>query len=49
MPPVSLVAWHVGIGCAPMIVQGLLIKRPHFGALHTDCGSGAESALNRHF
>jgi drug/metabolite transporter (DMT)-like permease len=36
IPPISLVAWQVGIGCAPMIVLGLLIEHPQFGALHAD-------------
>jgi drug/metabolite transporter (DMT)-like permease len=36
MPPISLVAWQVGLGCAPMIVLGLLLEHPRLGALHAD-------------
>jgi drug/metabolite transporter (DMT)-like permease len=33
--PITLVAWQVGLGCAPMIVLGLLIEHPHVTALNT--------------
>jgi drug/metabolite transporter (DMT)-like permease len=34
--PITLVAWQVGIGCAPMVVLGWFIEHPSFGALHAD-------------
>ncbi|BCZ79916.1 DMT family transporter [Paraburkholderia terrae] len=36
VPPISLVAWQVGLGCAPMIVAGLLIEHPQLASLHAD-------------
>ncbi|SAK47626.1 membrane protein [Caballeronia temeraria] len=36
IPPITLVAWQVGIGCAPMIVLGLYIEHPVFSALGPD-------------
>jgi len=36
--PVATVAWQVGLGCAPMLVFGLLVEQPEFGKL---TGSGA--------
>jgi drug/metabolite transporter (DMT)-like permease len=36
LPPIALVAWQVGIGCAPMIVLGLLIEHPVYAALGLD-------------
>ena len=33
LPPVASVAWQVGLGCAPMLVLGLLFERPAIGAL----------------
>src|SRR5215217_1227866 len=33
LPPIALTAWQVGLGCAPMVVAGLLFERPRFGAL----------------
>jgi drug/metabolite transporter (DMT)-like permease len=36
VPPISLVAWQVGLGCAPMIVAGLLIEHPELASLHAD-------------
>jgi drug/metabolite transporter (DMT)-like permease len=33
VPPITLVAWQVGIGCAPMAIAGLLIEHPDFHAL----------------
>ena len=33
MPPLSLAAWTIGIGCVPITVVGLLIEQPHFAAL----------------
>lgn len=35
MPPMSLVAWQVGLGCFPMIILGLMCERPDIGALTT--------------
>jgi drug/metabolite transporter (DMT)-like permease len=34
--PITLVAWQVGLGCVPMVVAGLLIEHPDFGALKAD-------------
>lgn len=31
--PVAQVAWQVGLGCAPMVVFGLVFERPEFAAL----------------
>lgn len=31
--PIAQVAWQVGLGCAPMVVFGLLFERPEFDAL----------------
>ncbi|CAH2799745.1 MAG: Permease of the drug/metabolite transporter (DMT) superfamily [uncultured Paraburkholderia sp.] len=36
VPPISLVAWQVGIGCLPMIVLGLLIEHPSVATLKFD-------------
>jgi drug/metabolite transporter (DMT)-like permease len=33
LPPLSLTAWQVGLGCAPMLLAGLLFEQPQFGAL----------------
>jgi drug/metabolite transporter (DMT)-like permease len=33
IPPTALVAWQVGIGCLAMLVIGLPLERPDFGAL----------------
>jgi drug/metabolite transporter (DMT)-like permease len=33
LPPVSLTAWQVGLGCAPMVLAGLLFERPRLSAL----------------
>lgn len=33
LPPLTSVAWQVGIGCAPMLAAGLLFERPDLGAL----------------
>src|SRR5215210_7374013 len=33
LPPISLTAWQVGLGCAPMVVAGLLFEQSHFDAL----------------
>jgi drug/metabolite transporter (DMT)-like permease len=35
IPPMSLVAWQVGLGCFPMIILGLLFEHPDIGALTT--------------
>jgi drug/metabolite transporter (DMT)-like permease len=36
LPPITLVAWQVGIGCAPMIALGLFIEHPVYAALGLD-------------
>ena len=33
LPPTTAVAWQVGLGCLPMLVLGLLLEEPDFGAL----------------
>jgi probable blue pigment (indigoidine) exporter len=33
MPPTSLAAWQLGIGCLPVAVAGLLFEQPQIGAL----------------
>jgi drug/metabolite transporter (DMT)-like permease len=33
MPPLSLAAWQIGIGCLPIAIVGLAIERPHLAAL----------------
>jgi len=33
IPPLALVAWQVGLGCLAMLVYGLVVEQPHFGAL----------------
>jgi probable blue pigment (indigoidine) exporter len=33
MPPTSLAAWQLGIGCLPIAIAGLLFEQPQFGAL----------------
>jgi drug/metabolite transporter (DMT)-like permease len=33
LPPISLTAWQVGLGCLPMVVLGLLFEQPDPGAL----------------
>jgi drug/metabolite transporter (DMT)-like permease len=33
IPPISLVAWQVGLGCFPMIILGLLFEHPDIRAL----------------
>ena len=33
LPPISLTAWQVGLGCAPMVVAGLLFEKPRLDAL----------------
>ena len=37
--PMAQVAWQVGLGCAPMIVFGLLFEQPEFGALSQTGGA----------
>jgi drug/metabolite transporter (DMT)-like permease len=32
LPPIALTAWQVGLGCAPMVVAGLLFEKPRFDA-----------------
>jgi drug/metabolite transporter (DMT)-like permease len=36
IPPISLVAWQVGIGCVPMVLLGWFIEHPNYSALHAD-------------
>ena len=33
MPPTSLAAWQIGIGCLPVAIAGLVIEQPQLGAL----------------
>ena len=33
MPPLSLAAWQIGIGCAPIAIVGLALERPQLAAL----------------
>jgi drug/metabolite transporter (DMT)-like permease len=33
MPPISLAAWQVGLGCLPIAVVGLIVEQPHLAAL----------------
>ena len=33
MPPLSLAAWQVGIGCLPIAIVGLVVEQPHLAAL----------------
>jgi probable blue pigment (indigoidine) exporter len=33
MPPLSLAAWQIGIGCLPIAVVGLSVEQPHLAAL----------------
>ncbi len=33
MPPISLAAWQVGLGCLPIAVVGLAVEHPHLAAL----------------
>jgi len=33
MPPLSLAAWQVGLGCLPIAAVGLAIEQPHLAAL----------------
>jgi probable blue pigment (indigoidine) exporter len=33
MPPLSLAAWQIGIGCVPIAIVGLLVEHPHVAAL----------------
>ena len=33
LTPIALTAWQVGLGCAPMVVAGLLFEKPRFDAL----------------
>ena len=35
MPPTSLAAWQIGIGCVPVAIVGLLIEHPDPAALST--------------
>jgi drug/metabolite transporter (DMT)-like permease len=34
IPPIALTAWQVGLGCGPMVVIGLIFKRPNIAALN---------------
>jgi drug/metabolite transporter (DMT)-like permease len=33
MPPLSLAAWQVGLGCLPVAIVGLVVEQPHLSAL----------------
>jgi drug/metabolite transporter (DMT)-like permease len=33
MPPISLAAWQIGLGCLPIAVVGLAVEQPHLSAL----------------
>jgi drug/metabolite transporter (DMT)-like permease len=33
MPPLSLAAWQIGLGCLPIAVIGLAVEQPHLSAL----------------
>jgi drug/metabolite transporter (DMT)-like permease len=33
LPPVALTAWQVGLGCAPMLIAGILFEHPQLDAL----------------
>jgi probable blue pigment (indigoidine) exporter len=33
MPPLSLAAWQIGIGCLPIAMVGLAVEQPHLAAL----------------
>jgi drug/metabolite transporter (DMT)-like permease len=33
MPPLSLAAWQIGIGCLPIAIVGLIVEQPHLAAL----------------
>lgn len=33
MPPISLAAWQIGLGCLPIAIIGLAVEQPHLAAL----------------
>jgi probable blue pigment (indigoidine) exporter len=33
MPPLSLAAWQIAIGCVPIAIVGLIVEQPHVSAL----------------
>ena len=33
MPPLSLAAWQIGLGCLPIAIVGLAVEQPHLAAL----------------
>jgi probable blue pigment (indigoidine) exporter len=33
MPPISLAAWQIGLGCLPIAIIGLAVEQPHVSAL----------------
>jgi probable blue pigment (indigoidine) exporter len=35
MPPLSLAAWQIGLGCLPIAITGLAVEHPHLAALST--------------
>lgn len=35
MPPISLAAWQIGLGCLPIAIIGLAVEHPQFAALST--------------
>lgn len=32
LPPISLAAWQIGVGCVPVAIAGLLLEDPHLSA-----------------
>jgi drug/metabolite transporter (DMT)-like permease len=38
IPPLASIVWQLTIGCVPMVLYGLFVEHPHFGALS---GKGA--------
>ena len=33
VPPISLAAWQIGLGCLPIAIIGLAVEQPHVDAL----------------
>ncbi|WP_241687770.1 DMT family transporter [Janthinobacterium sp. 17J80-10] len=33
LPPLTSLAWQLALGCAPMLMYGLLVEKPDFGAI----------------
>ena len=38
MPPLSLAAWQVGLGCLPIAIAGLAVEQPQLAALSSSAG-----------